>query len=188
MVPFNLANKPSKRLDAAALMSYALRTLGARGQSRGELREKLARRAARAQDVDIVLGDLGRAGYLDDQRFAESFASARLENEGLGRARVLRDLRQRRVAPKLAEQVVEKTFRDRNEIDLIDAYLTRKYRGKELQSWLADEKNLASAYRRLRYAGFSSGNSIQVLKNYTHRAEELENIEEIPEGRDEFPV
>lgn len=174
MVPFNLAQKPPKRLDAAALMTYALRTLSARGQSRGELREKLARRAANASDVDAVLGELGRAGYLDDQRFAESFASARLENEGLGRARVLRDLRQRRIAPKLAEQVVEKTFRESNEIELIDAYLVRKYRGKDLRSWLADEKNLASAYRRLRYAGFSSGNSIQVLKSYTRKAEELE--------------
>jgi tripartite-type tricarboxylate transporter receptor subunit TctC len=55
--------------------------------------------------VDAVLAKLKDAKYLDDQRFAENYAAARLENEGFGKMRVLRDLRQHRVAPKLAEQV-----------------------------------------------------------------------------------
>jgi regulatory protein len=86
----------------------------------------------------------------------------------------LRDLRQRRVAPALAEQAVKRAFRETDEIELIEAYLRRKLRGKDLGSWLADDKNLASAYRRLRYAGFSGGNSIRVLKRYAERAGELE--------------
>lgn len=155
-------------------MNYALRSLGARALSSGELRQKLAVRAERAADIDAVLGKLKDGGYLDDRRYAESFASARLENEGLGRARVLRDLRQRRVAPALAEQAVKRAFRETDEIQLIEAYLSRKLRGKDLGSWLADDKNLASAYRRLRYAGFSGGNSIRVLKRYAERAGELE--------------
>lgn len=155
-------------------MNYALRSLGARALSSGELRQKLGLRAEHAADVDAVLGKLKEAGYLDDRRYAESFASARLENEGLGRARILRDLRQRRVAPALAEQAVKRAFRETDEIELIEAYLRRKLRGKDLGSWLADDKNLASAYRRLRYAGFSGGNSIRVLKRYAERAGELE--------------
>jgi len=167
-----------KLLDQEQLTNYAVRALGGRAHSAGELRQKLSRRAASAPDIDVVLAKLREFGYLNDQRFAENFASARLENQGFGKMRVLRELRQRRVAPKLAEQVTEQAFQDTNETDLIEAFLKRKYRGKQLGPFLAEEKNLASAFRRLRYAGFSSGASIRVLKRYASRAEELEAMEE----------
>ncbi len=170
--------RKQKKLDREQLTNYAVRALGGRAHSAGELRDKLSRRAERPEDIDAVLGKLRELGYLNDQRFAENFASARLENQGFGKMRVLRELRQRRVAPKLAEQVTEKTFEETNETDLIQAFLKRKYRGKELGPFLAEEKNLASAFRRLRYAGFSSGSSIRVLKQYASRAEELESLEE----------
>lgn len=163
-------------------MSYALRVLGSRGRSSAELRQKLGLRAERSGDVDAVISKLKESGYLDDRRYAEGYASARLENEGHGRTRVLRDLRQRRVAPKLAEQAVERTFKDTDELQLIDAYLKRKFRGRDLPLWLSEEKNLMSAYRRLRYAGFSSGNSIGALKRYAERAGELEGVEDEDEA------
>jgi len=166
-----------KRLDVEGLMNYALRALGSRALSMGELRQKLQRRAETRSDVDAVIAKLKEAGYLDDRRYADTFATARLENEGLGRSRVLRDLRQRRVAPALAEQAVNRAFKETDETELIEAYLQRKFRGKDLKSWLAEEKNLAAAYRRLRYAGFSSGNSVRALKRYAERADELEGTE-----------
>ena len=167
-----------KLLDQAQLLNLALRSLGGRAHSTGELREKLRRRAELQGDVDAVLAKLKESGYLNDRRFAENYASARLENQGLGKMRVLRDLRQRRVAPKLAEQVTDQTFQDTNESELIEAFLKRKYRGKKLGEFLSEEKNLAAAFRRLRYAGFSAGASIRVLKMYASRAEELESMEE----------
>jgi len=167
-----------KLLDQEQLTNYAVRALGGRAHSAGELREKLSRRAASAADIDVVLAKLREFGYLSDQRFAENFATARLENQGFGKMRVLRELRQKRVAPKLAEQVTEQTFQDTNETDLIEAFLKRKYRGKQLGPFLAEEKNLAAAFRRLRYAGFSAGTAIRVLKRYASRAEELEGMEE----------
>jgi len=155
-------------------MNYALRSLGGRALSTGELRQKLRQRAELAGDVDPVLAKLKEAGYLNDRRYAESFAAARLENDGHGRGRVLRDLQVHRVAPKLAEEVVQGAFAGTDEVDLIEAYLNRKYRGKDLPVWLGEEKNLASAFRRLRYAGFSTGNSIRVLKRYAAKADDLE--------------
>src|SRR5207249_1808266 len=92
-----------RQLDGERLWAYALRILGGRAHSIGELREKLRRRAMRAEDVDDVLARLKQAGYLDDRRFAEAFAAARLSGEKFGRTRVLQDLRQRRVSPGLAE-------------------------------------------------------------------------------------
>lgn len=158
-------------------MNLALRALGGRAHSAGELKEKLRKRAARAADVDAVLAKLRQAGYLDDRRFAENYAAARLENEGLGKLRVLRDLRQRRVAGNLAQQVAERAYQDTNESKLIEDFLRRKYRGKQLGAFLAEEKNLAAAFRRLRYAGFSAGASIQVLKRFAKQPEVLDALE-----------
>jgi len=57
---------------------------------------------------------------------------------------------------------------------VIEQFLARKYRGKNLAELLAEEKHLASAYRRLRTAGFGAGNSIRVLKRYAAQADLLE--------------
>ncbi len=76
---------PRKRapLDAAGLWEFALKSLGARACSSGELRQKLRARAERAEDVDATLARLKEYRYLDDRRFAESFAIARWKINGL---------------------------------------------------------------------------------------------------------
>jgi regulatory protein len=174
-----------KLLDSAKLHEYAVRALGSRAHSLGELREKLKRRAEKPEEIDSILLSLKEAGYLNDRRFAEGFAASRLQNEGHGRMRVLRDLRQRRVAPKLAEQVTQQTYGETDETQLVEAYLERRYRGKDLPKFLGEEKNLASAFRRLRYAGFGAGVAIRVLKRYAHAAEQLEGMDLESEDADE---
>lgn len=167
-----------KKLDLDALMEYAVRSLAARAHSLSELRLKLRRRAERAADVDQVLARLKEYGYLDDRRFAELYAAARRDNQGFGKMRVLRDLMARRVAPAVARQAAEAAFQDSDEIELIESFVARKYRNRDLAAMLSEEKNLASVYRRLRHAGFSPGNSIRVLKRYSAQAERLEEMEE----------
>jgi regulatory protein len=169
----NFGRKPRK-LDAAALLGYGLKLLHGRSLSAGELRQKLAAKAERLDDMDPVLSRLREYGFVDDRKFAENFAAARADG-GLGKARVLRYLRQRRVSSTVAQSTVDEAFRDRNEVEMIEAYLARKFRNVNLSAHLADEKKLASAYRRLRYAGFGSANAIRVLKKYAVRAAELED-------------
>ncbi len=174
-------SKPRKKptpLDRAGLMSYSAKVLSVRSQTISELREKLKRRAAQADDVDDVLQRLKEMGYLNDERFAETFASWRRDNEGLGKTRVLRDLMARRVAPAVAKQAAEAAFQKTDEIAMIEKFLERKYRGKDLGALLGEQKHLASAYRKLRLAGFSSGNAIRVLKRHAAEAEKLEDMED----------
>lgn len=173
-----MRGRVSKPLDSKALMTYAARALSARALSVSELRDKLRRRAADAKDVDAVLARLKESGYLDDRKFAQSFASWRKENQGFGKGRVMRDLMTRRVAPGVAAQAAETAFQGTDEIELIEKFLERKYRGKDLGALLAEEKHLASAYRKLRLGGFSSSNSIRVLKRFAAEAERLEGMEE----------
>jgi regulatory protein len=173
-----MARRLPTPLDSKALLEYALRTLSSRAISTGDLRARLRRRAAQPSDVDTVIEKLNESGLLNDQRFADSYAAARLENQGFGKMRVLRDLRQRRVASSVADQAIQQTYQDTDEHSLIEQYLARKYRGKDLPAFLSEDKNLMSAYRRLRTAGFSSGPAISVLKRYASRSDELAGLED----------
>jgi regulatory protein len=166
-----------RRYDRNGLWAYALRTLGARAQSTAELQTKLARRAERAEDVDGVLAQLRDYGYLDDARFAESFAAARLDNQKFGKSRVLRDLRQRRVAATVGEKTVEKVYRNVEETALIEEWIRRKYRNAPRAGLFREDKELASAYRRLLHAGFRSGDIITVLKRIAKDPERLDQFE-----------
>jgi regulatory protein len=167
-----------KPLDAAGLRDYALRLLGARSMSIGELRRKLRERAAEPGDVAGVLAGLREYGVVDDQRYAEMFASSRRDTRGHGRQRVLADLLAKRVAPALAREKVDEAFAGTDETALVENYLARKFRGKNLAQELTDPKRLAQVYRRLRTAGYSAGVSIRVLKRYAAEADALEGLEE----------
>jgi regulatory protein len=167
-----------KLLELEELKSYAAMALASRAQSTSELRTRLRRKAANKADVEEILAYLKESGYVDDQRFAGAFAEWRKENQGFGKTRVVRDLMSRRVAPAVAQAAAEKVFAGSDEVKLIEEFLARKYRGKDMKAFLAEQKNLASAFRRLRTAGFGSSNSIRVLKRYASAAEEIEEVDE----------
>jgi regulatory protein len=173
-----MAERKPRLLAAEALWEYALRVLGRRACSSGELRQKLLRRAERAEDIGPILARLKDCGYLDDRRYAEGFSVARRDNQGFGRARVLGDLRKRRVAPAVAAEAVEAAYHDSDETALIEAYLRRKFRSTPLHIYLAEPKHLAAAYRRLRAAGFTSANSVRVLKRFAAEPECLDSLED----------
>jgi regulatory protein len=178
-----MAFRTPKPLDIEGLMDYAARALSVRGYTVSELKTRLKKRAARVEDVETVLGRLKDAGMVNDRRFAGSFAEWRRESQGMGKTRILRDLMARRVAPAVAKEAVESAFEGVDEIAMIEAFLKRKYRGKDLGALLREQKELASAFRKLRGAGFSTGNSIRVLKRYAAEAERLAELgDESEEG------
>jgi regulatory protein len=170
-----------KKLDAEQLWEYALSALGRRAQSKAELRRKLASRAENLSDVASVLEKLSNYQLADDSKFSEAFASSRLQNQGLGRFRVLRDLRAKQVPERIAAEAVEKTYADTNEAELISEFLRRKYRNTELRVFLKEPKNMSSAYRRLRMAGFRSGPSLDALKRYASLPEDWSEPDETQE-------
>jgi regulatory protein len=175
---------PSK-LDEAGLWEYAVRALASRAHSSGQLRVKLERQAQKKSDVDVVLARLKEYRYLDDRKFAESFAVSRLENQQLGRNRVLRDLQERRVAPAMAQRTVSKVYEQVDEAALIENYVRRHYRSASREGLFQDQKELASAYRRLLRAGFSSGSIVRVLKRFAHDPDLLDAFEPPEETAEE---
>src|SRR5580658_6456757 len=173
--------KRARKLASEELFEYAVKCLGVRAYSIGDLKSKLRMRAANPSDVDDRIGRLKDIGYLNDQRFAENYAVARVENEGFGRMRVLNDLRSRRVSGQMAEQAVEHAIGDKSEAELIDAFIERRMHSVAAGGPIEDERKLAAAYRKLRRAGFTSGPILAALKRIAARPEELE---EPPEEED----
>ena len=169
--------KSPVKLAGQALWDYALRLLAQRPHSIGELRQKLARRSATPADTAEALEKLREYGLADDGKFSETFATARLQNQGFGKMRVLRDLRTKRVSAKVAEEAIGKVFASTDELVLAADFLQRKYRGKDLPTFLKEDKNLMSAYRRLRMAGFSSSSSMTVLRRYKNDLPEPDETE-----------
>jgi len=164
-------------LDAAALWEYALRVLAGRAHSTGELREKLRRKAEHLADVDPAIARLKEYGYLNDHKFAENFAAARLENEGLGKTRVLADLSRHRVAPAVAQKTVGKVYQDIDETALAEDFVRRKFRTASKDHLFESQKEMASAYRRLMRAGFQSATAIAVLKKFARDPDLLDGFE-----------
>jgi regulatory protein len=169
-----MVRKPRK-LDSEELLQYGVSLLAKRALSAGEVRTKLLRRAADPESVEPAILRLREYGYLNDERFAESYAAVRRDSGTVGRQRVLRDLRQRRVAPAVAQNAVEEAFENVDEYEAVLNWLQRKYRNVELGEYLQDPKHLAGIYRKLRYAGFGSGAAIRALKRYAERADDLED-------------
>jgi regulatory protein len=136
-------------------------------------------------DIDPVIARLRDIGYLNDERFAESLANWKVENDGFGRARVLNDLRARRVAPKVAEQAATQALEGRNEGEMVDAYIARRLPALTAGGKIEDQRKLAAAWRRLRRAGFSSGASLAALKRLAARPDEMEEPAEDEEAGEE---
>jgi regulatory protein len=173
----------ARKLASEELFEYAVKCLGVRGYSTGDLKSKLKMRAALSADADTTIERLKGIGYLNDQQFAESYASTRVQNEGFGRMRVLSDLRARRVSGSMAEQAVDRALEGKSEAELIATYIERRMPSVAAGGKIEDERKLAAAYRRLRRAGFTSGPILTALKALAARPELLEE----PMGQEEEP-
>ena len=182
------AGKPRapKRLAEEELYWHAVKQLAVRARSVAELRRLLERRALSRQDVPRVLARLKKRGYLNDERFAETFAAARLENQRLGRLRVIHDLRLRLVAPEVAQSAVCSAYQGVDEAHLLRQHLARRLRSDRLghsgprqnSRPLENPQKLASLYRSLRRAGFAHGAVLAELRRLQANPELLEHLEE----------
>jgi regulatory protein len=86
---------------SVSLRDRALRLLARREHSRAELRSKLVGAAEPDDDVDALLDEFERRGWLSDKRFAEQRVSARRGR--FGAMKIAHELKARGVAADVAE-------------------------------------------------------------------------------------
>ena len=121
----------------------AAKLLAAKQRSVEELRERLlSTRGATKANVDEVIARLREYGYLDDAKFAQSYASLRLRERPIGRRRLARDLSLKKVDKQTASTALDEVFEVTPEEDLIERAIAKRIRLRGKPKSREDAKKL----------------------------------------------
>lgn len=164
--------RASAPLDADALYARAVRLLAARARAAAELERRLQPRAASPAALRAALSRLRAHGYLDDGKFAASFALYHRDADAWGPARCRRELLRRGVAEALAAAALVAAYGDRDESALLAGYLRRK-RLRRPQT----PAQAASLFRRLWQAGYAPHAIHAVLRAWRLDPQWLDGLE-----------
>jgi regulatory protein len=107
----------------------AVKLLTVKPRSVAELRERLLQgKNTTADVVETVIARLEEYGYLDDERFAFSYASLKVKQRPVGRRRLERELKLKKVENKVAEDALELVYAETPEEQLIDQAIEKRIR------------------------------------------------------------
>ena len=107
----------------------AAKLLAAKSRSLAELRDLLLeRQGATKANVEEVLARLTEYGYLNDERFALSYASDKVHQRPIGRQRLKRDLALKKVSKETADEALDLVFAETPESELIDRAIEKRVR------------------------------------------------------------
>ncbi len=93
----------------------ALAKLTARDRTRSELSRLLAAKGYTPGEVKAALASLIKQGYLDDRRFATTWARSRLERKPMGARRLRQELEARGIEGPLMREVLRDVYEDGEE-------------------------------------------------------------------------
>jgi len=107
----------------------AVKLLAAKPRSVAELREQLLRGKNTSEEVvEIVISRLREYGYLNDERLAFSYASYKVKQKPVGRRRLQRDLKLKKVESSVADEALELVYTATPEEQLIDQAIEKRLR------------------------------------------------------------
>ncbi|HLL76410.1 MAG TPA: regulatory protein RecX [Pyrinomonadaceae bacterium] len=152
-----VAEKPRRAADPeksrARTLQRAVKLLAAKPRSVAELRERLLEKEWTDEAAaDYAVAKLTEYGYLDDEQFALSFAQSRVRQKPVGRQRLARDLKNKKLDKETAEQALEKVFEETPEEKLIDEAIARRVRLRGRPKTREESKSL---FDHLLRRGFS---------------------------------
>ena len=99
-------------------------------------------RGATKAAVEAVIERLREYGYLDDAKFAHSFASLRVQQRPIGRQRLQRDLWLKKIDKKTADAALDQVFEATPEAEMIDRAIAKRVRLRGKPKTRADAKKL----------------------------------------------
>jgi regulatory protein len=149
--------------EARPLLALALNLLSRRDHSEAELRRKLSTKGFSAEELDAVMTRLLDAGYLDDRRFAHSFADAAIRNgRGYG-FRLRMDLSRRGIQDEIIEDTLATLGTEYDEITTLSELMERKFKGFDPQR--ADERQKRRVISYFQRRGFSLAAIVRVFRD-----------------------
>ena len=116
--------------------------LAAKARSVAELRERLLERCSDKAVVETVIVRLREYGYLDDERFAVSYASSKVRQSPLGRRRLEQSLARKKIERTVAAAALDQVFEETSEEDLIDRAIEKRLRLRGSPKTRAEAKSL----------------------------------------------
>ncbi len=148
----------------------AVKLLAAKPRSVAELRERLLQyKGTNEAVVEIVISRLREYGYLDDERFAFSYASSKVKQRPIGRRRLQRDLKLKQVENKVAEETLELVYAETPEEQLIDRAIEKRIRLRGRPTTRAEAKSL---FDHLLRQGFGFELVSEKVRSLTHYVDE----------------
>ena len=121
----------------------AIKLLAAKPRSVAELRERLLQKKGIDEEiVETVISRLKEYGYLDDERFAFSYASYKVKQRPIGRRRLERDLKFKKVENVVANEALELVYAETSEEQLIDKAIAKRLRIRGRPQNRAEAKSL----------------------------------------------
>ena len=107
----------------------AAKLLAAKPRSIAELRERLLElQGVTDQLVDEVIARLKEYGYLDDERYALSYASLKVKQRPIGRRRLQQELKMKQVPGAVANEALDLVYAETSEAELIDQAIEKRIR------------------------------------------------------------
>ena len=121
----------------------AVKLLAAKPRSVAELRERLLRgKNTNEEIVETVISRLREYGYLNDERFAFGYASYKVKQRPVGRRRLERDLKLKKVESAVANEALEMVYAATPEDQLIDQAIAKRLRIRGKPKNRAETKSL----------------------------------------------
>ena len=137
---------PTSRLTPeetrARTFQRAAKLLAAKPRSVAELRERLLERCPSKAVVETVIARLREYGYLDDQRYALGYASAKVRQQPIGRRRLQQSLQMKKVDRAVADEALDQVFAETSEEQLIDRAIEKRVRLRGRPKNRAEAKSL----------------------------------------------
>jgi regulatory protein len=137
-----------------------LKMLARRELSEAQLRQRLARRAYPADDIDAAVTRLKDERALDDERTAGAIARTQTALKRRGRARVVQQIVRAGIAPAVARRAADAVFGEIDPDQLMEAALTKRLGGRTA---IADDRERARLYRYLVGQGFDAERVLHAL-------------------------
>ncbi len=165
------SGKRGDRLDEK-VTAAALRMLAARPRTETQLRERLMSMPwANQRLVDDCISRLKEMDYVNDGKFAESYASHRLSVKPLGRARLARELALKKLDRKTIEGALDRVFDDSDEDELIDRAIQKRIRTHGRPSDRSEAKRMFDHLARLGFEFDLIARKLDALRRDTLKGE-----------------
>ena len=140
--------------------SILLRALNASAKSRKQLAELLAKRGIPDDVAEEVLDRYVEVGLINDAAFANTWVTSRHQSRGLAKRSLAQELREKGIAPDLAEAALEQITDEETR--------ARELVAKKARAWstLPYEKKIARVSGLLARKGYPSGIITKIAREF----------------------